>query len=543
MPLSSTNSSRSRNSRKANTTTSNNNYNDDNNRRRKKKRTTTIGQSFVSALILKSFLWLLVLSSFFTILLWIYLPDHGIYPKSHPMDDLSLRDDNNDVRNENYNKNKRKEEEKWTSISDNNKSTNINYFMVFSTSCSPSQDWQSYVFFYSAWKVRQPGDVIRIASGCSEEQRKALTKLHTEQILIMSDRFHVHFAPACEDSRSKYFNKPFGLRDYMEKQLGYYPSSIGNNYDNNKHDDDIIMIVDPDMMLLRPLTHEFDLDKTDWVVQDHWKSATVTHGHPISQAYGFGNSWIESIRDNLTYVIAEIDENSPVLGIDKYTAGKYYPSGPPYLATGRDMYNIAWHWTKFVVRIHDLFPKFMSEMHGYSFASAHLRLPHQLARSFMVSDVDTDKGEGWGFLKHDSVDRSTVCIPDSIPTKDLPYVFHYCQRYALGRWFIGKYKIPKNTFNCDAPMFREPPEDVAVKYDWFHYPGGQIKNFANKPLKVLQNGWSMCRLIASLNEVLTNFKNKHCDPKVANFSKSFIFHKEDDFNAFLQGEVPELPPP
>jgi hypothetical protein len=35
------------------------------------------------------------------------------------------------------------------------------YYMVFSTSCSAQQHWQSYVFFYHANKVQQPGSVVR----------------------------------------------------------------------------------------------------------------------------------------------------------------------------------------------------------------------------------------------------------------------------------------------------------------------------------------------------------------------------------------------
>jgi hypothetical protein len=36
------------------------------------------------------------------------------------------------------------------------------YHLVFSTSCGPQQDWESFVFFYHAFKVRQPGNVVRV---------------------------------------------------------------------------------------------------------------------------------------------------------------------------------------------------------------------------------------------------------------------------------------------------------------------------------------------------------------------------------------------
>ena len=41
------------------------------------------------------------------------------------------------------------------------------HYTTFSTACSASQNWQSFMFFYFAAKVRQPGYVVRIASGCT----------------------------------------------------------------------------------------------------------------------------------------------------------------------------------------------------------------------------------------------------------------------------------------------------------------------------------------------------------------------------------------
>lgn len=413
-------------------------------------------------------------------------------------------------------------------LKENLDKTTPNYHMIFSTSCSPSQDWQAYVFFYNAKKVNQPGTVTRVASGCKDEDRETLQKYHDTKIAVMSDRFKIHFAPACPDSRSKYFNKPFGVRDFMEQVLGYPDPT---------NDDDIIMIVDPDMMLLRPLTHIFDLDRISWVIENKSNSNTVKHGRPIAQTYGFGGSWRTSLGNNASYIAGP---DSPALKYSDRDANKRFPAGPPYLATARDMYNIAIHWTKFVVKIHDIFPKMMSEMHAYSFAAAHLELPHQLANGFMVSDVGCVEIEGWSFLKN--VTREEVCVPDAIPADNLPFVFHYCQRYALGRWFIGKYKIPKNLFECGAPLLREPPQDAPVKYDWFMYPNNKDSaNYTNKPFRVLQNGWAMCRMIASLNEIATDYKMKYCPKgKGVNLTKSFVFHTPELFEAFLQGEIPDL---
>jgi hypothetical protein len=69
------------------------------------------------------------------------------------------------------------------------------YHVIFSTACSPQQNWQSYVFFYHALAVHQPGNVTRIASGCTYEQMIELYHFHERYIHTMSENFLLHFTP------------------------------------------------------------------------------------------------------------------------------------------------------------------------------------------------------------------------------------------------------------------------------------------------------------------------------------------------------------
>ena len=69
------------------------------------------------------------------------------------------------------------------------------HYMAFSTACSPAQSWQSFLFFYYAHKVQQPGHVVRIASACSDRQRAELTALHESVISKLSPKFSIHFTP------------------------------------------------------------------------------------------------------------------------------------------------------------------------------------------------------------------------------------------------------------------------------------------------------------------------------------------------------------
>ena len=402
------------------------------------------------------------------------------------------------------------------------------YHMAFSTSCSPFQDWQAIVFFYFAWKVKQTGTVTRIVTGCKDEQIDRLKKFHEEQIEVLSPNFKLHITPDFKFAdETKYFNKPFGIQHWMENALGYPERAA-------EHDDSIIMILDPDMMLLRPLTHTFhDYPARIWPKNKFRDPRMeVNHGWPMASTYGFGSSWQTSVNrfGNLTYVVGE---GSPALKVSFEEAEKLYPAGPPYLATGKDMYSIVSLWTVHVMKYFKVFPEFMAEMYAYCTASAHLKLPHQLSTGFMISDTSVRDKEGWPFL--DGVSRADSCAPN-VPQNELPVVFHFCQRYALGRWFVGKYKVPEDFFTCEAPLFRVPPRDVGSRFDWYIYPNLQeMENFTKKGDSngILYNAYGLCTLIDSLNEAAIHFKKHHCKGETGNYEKSFVFHSTENFEKFL----------
>jgi hypothetical protein len=322
------------------------------------------------------------------------------------------------------------------------------YFMVFSTSCSPFQNWQAMAFFHFAKKVKQPGNVTRLVSGCTTKQVAALEKVHAEKIAPLDPGFQMHITPDFGvKGDQKYWNKPNGLLDWMENELGFPDRAV-------EYNDAIIIIVDPDMMLLRPITHKFSKFKTEWVGEV--KSDKVDHGIPIAQQYAYGNKWLTSLQGNVSYVVGP---DSPIHNLSLHDADVYYPAGPPYLATGRDCVLLPSTGSSFCLLYMTYSPSSWPKCVAYSTAAAHLNLPHQLASGLMVSDVSRDNGtEGFAFLQN--VTRADACSPH-ISEEDLPLVLHYCQRYALGRWFFSKYKLRKDFFDCKSPLLREPPLNVA----------------------------------------------------------------------------------
>lgn len=65
-------------------------------------------------------------------------------------------------------------------------------YVIFSTDCSPYQDWQTLVLFHSAKIAQQKGAVIRIASGCTEEKQQQLTELYQQ---LYGKKYYAHFTP------------------------------------------------------------------------------------------------------------------------------------------------------------------------------------------------------------------------------------------------------------------------------------------------------------------------------------------------------------
>jgi hypothetical protein len=94
------------------------------------------------------------------------------------------------------------------------KKKNPNYHVVFSTSCTDQQHWESMVFFYHAYKVKQPGTVTRIVSGCNAEETKKQDGFFEKYIKPMRPNdFSLHHTPdysrvkLAEGQAYKYMNK------------------------------------------------------------------------------------------------------------------------------------------------------------------------------------------------------------------------------------------------------------------------------------------------------------------------------------------------
>ena len=385
-------------------------------------------------------------------------------------------------------------------------SNNPNYHIVFSTDCSKYQKWQTYLLFYSAMRVKQPGTVTRIASGCTPEEEESERAFHADIAKHMSTNFKIHLTPRFSgvkdengevtEKKYDYFNKPFGLLHWMEHS------------EENFTDDDIIILLDPDQALTRPITNDFSNLDENLLVGKNPKTI-VTHGQPFAQKYGMGNGWMALDLTKVT-----LDENSPAHKVSRDEGRLHYPVGPPYLATAKDMHLIAKTWVDFVPRSHKEHPHLMAEMFAFCIAAAHLELPFQLVRSLMVSvasgGTGERSGEGWKLIN--AIDDDKVCTDAALDEYTLPSVLHYCQRYIVGKFFFGKRRIPMDIFSCDKPLLLVPPEDVAQQFDYYVPPSGTHGTTTKLNQKqAKQMAFMLCALTRLVNEASVFYQGKNCD--------------------------------
>ena len=234
--------------------------------------------------------------------------------------------------------------------------SSANVHIIFSTDCSPFQNWQSVVVYYSAAAVGQEGPITRIASGCSEEEQESLRKMHQD----LSPQFRVHFTPdySLDEKTGKrylFFNKPRGLLHWAT---------------NAHFNETIVALLDPDMLLLSPITGTFPpgnfLVSRDWKPGEEW--AKVEKGRPAAQQYGLGSHWLSFRRE---YICGA---GSPCLETTHAEANKYFPVGAPYVVHVADLTKLAETWVEFVPKIYEEYPELLAEMYGVELRDLYANL-------------------------------------------------------------------------------------------------------------------------------------------------------------------------
>lgn len=304
--------------------------------------------------------------------------------------------------------------------------------------------------------------------------------------------------------------------------------------------------MDPDMILMRPISHDFSNDSNQlWVDGDKPDVTHVSHGHPIAQQDGYlNNAWMK-----LDYFYITQD---PTVKPPAWKDGpKHWNTGPPYLATVQDMFRIVTLWCETAPRTFDVYPELFAEMYGFIWATVMLNMPFALTKSIVISTTKANDREGWKFI--DSLDDNLVCrvsakatsyghnlnasSSDELKLPILPLGLHYCGRYAIGKWFFSKYRVKKNIMNCEKNLLKEPPLD--------HFDFRNTNYIIIPPRADLKDGdlykekreslsskqakrevFMLCGLITGVNKALFYLKQQACTIDYMNLNMTYTVHDD-----------------
>jgi hypothetical protein len=198
-----------------------------------------------------------------------------------------------------------------------NEPDNDNVHIVFSTDCRFFQDWQSLLLFHSAMQIDQKGEITRIASGCDEKKKEELTTLYKK----LFPNYHVHFTPDFKtDPKTKakydFYNKPYGLQHWLK----YANPPVKENA--------VVILIDPDMILLRPITLELANNPSVLYIDDFDPKKEnvpkyIGKHHPAAQIYGLGAPWTLEDRKHFNRT-AVCGVGSPCLEVDRKYGETYF---------------------------------------------------------------------------------------------------------------------------------------------------------------------------------------------------------------------------
>jgi len=358
-----------------------------------------------------------------------------------------------------------------------------NLHIVFTTGCTVYQNWQSEVLFYSWKKVNQRGRITRIVADCPNDAAKK----SAFKTAVKDPRLSVYLSDH-PNQNFKWSNKPHGIANFLRK---------------SKFEEDFILLLDPDMVMLKEFTNHIPGKN----------SFTVAKGAPIGQHFGIGGRWADW---HLKECVCKTCTKTDWCNITKAKADKWFSVGPPLIMHKDDWKNVAPRWVDYMHIINDngITEGLLLDMYAYALTAAENNLPHNTFDDFMISEPEVATGEGWGRVS------GTGIGPRG---DDSPWLLHYCQGYFLCKntarhnkpgtkcgWYTNfhdktgynwhKGHLPADILtNCEHPLIVPPPSDAEVLETMDQKVHGQYRH-----------AYMLTNLVPRVNEAFANYKQEFC---------------------------------
>jgi len=176
------------------------------------------------------------------------------------------------------------------------------------------------------------------------------------------------------------------------------PYTIETWLQKEKLADDIVVILDPDMVWMRPLS-------------EHSGLADVRPGLMLAQRYDSGASWMH---------FKEAGEIAPTVSTDDVFT--VYATGPPWALDVSDLRRMLPDWKRYTDAQKG--DALMREQNAFNMAALKHGVPSSGSKDLMVS-APTAWAEAW-------------TDPDSLKQPWSPYLLHYCQSYKYKGWEFHK---------------------------------------------------------------------------------------------------------
>ncbi|KAG9141977.1 hypothetical protein Leryth_009338 [Lithospermum erythrorhizon] len=267
---------------------------------------------------------------------------------------------------------------------------------IFSTECSSYFDWQTVGLLHSFYQSGQPGNITRLLS-CTDEELKQYQG---------HDLAPTHYVP----SMSRH---PLTGDWYPAINK---PAAIVHWIHNAKIDAEYIVILDADMIMRGPITPwEFNVAK----------------GRPVSTPYDYLIGCDNDLARLHTHYPEYCDKVGGVIIIH---TNELHRLAPLWLHKTEEVRHDTSHWSKdFTGDIYE--SGWISEMYGYSFGAAELRLRHIISNEILI-------------------------YPGYVPAPGVNYrVLHYGLEFRVGEWGFDKanWRHVDVVNKCWA-KFPEPPD-------------------------------------------------------------------------------------
>jgi hypothetical protein len=276
---------------------------------------------------------------------------------------------------------------------------------VFSTSCSPFQDWQSQALVHNHQKMGIPGDLVRLMS-CDDPSYQVPQ--------LNSSRYPHYRVVRTPDFNNLLVNQ--GHVDYSPRNrpisMEYWLS--GQSQDNHSHTpighEHIVVAVDPDHLFLDSGT---------------WSLDNVKKGHGVAALYSMGDSWMDEWGPKLC---------SPSTKCNDWREKGVNPEfGHPIIFTAQDALTHAKEWINMTNAIKQLgHQRWESEMFTAVLAAVYTDIKVKV-QPFMLSNREVNS-EPWNRLlwKKGGKKSSSLLLPDRKPENQFPMLIgHYCQKYIV----------------------------------------------------------------------------------------------------------------